>query len=326
MAGDSVFSKMFAKLFGGSTGDNTIVIDKATGSLAESVTTILADDKLDDVAKGAAMAATFEEFSEHLKSTLTAGPAVVKKEGESEMDLKALAKALGLPETATEADVTAAIAKNMAQTAALATNFAKMEGELRISKADFTAGELEFYNKMAGTDDDSATSDVAKKAFRLANHADRTVTIKAAAPPLPAYVQKLIDDNASMAKRLADIEAGGDLTALAKKAAEIGLPETEAATIQKAMTGDKDAVNKLLDFVKQATAVAKAGGVFKEFGSSTGTGVVSTPYDELVELSKAVRKADPKLSEAQAFTKVYEDPANAEIVRRERAANTPAAA
>ena len=150
--------------------------------------------------------------------------------------------------------------------------------------------------------------------------------MKSAEPPLPAHIQQILDDNAAMKKRLADLEAGGNLQSLTKRATEAGLPESEGATIQKALSGDKEAVEKLLEFIKTATAAAKVGGVFKEFGASGGTGVVSTAYDELAGLAKAIMKSDPKMTFPVAFAKVYEDPANIEIVKRERGENRPAAA
>jgi hypothetical protein len=47
--------------------------------------------------------------------------------------------------------------------------------------------------------------------------------------------------------------------------------------------------------------------------------------DQLNELVAAMRAAHPTLSEAQAFAQVYTDPANAELVQRERAENRPTA-
>jgi hypothetical protein len=51
--------------------------------------------------------------------------------------------------------------------------------------------------------------------------------------------------------------------------------------------------------------------------------------DELGELkakAAALRKVQPHLSAEQAFTKAYEDPANRDLVRRERLRNRPRAA
>ena len=66
-------------------------------------------------------------------------------------------------------------------------------------------------------------------------------------------------------------------------------------------------------------------GFDKNNSTGNGAGVETTAYDELTVLAKNLKKADPKLSDAQAFAKVYEDPANIEIVKRERGQNRPAA-
>lgn len=137
------------------------------------------------------------------------------------------------------------------------------------------------------------------------------------------FIQKIMDDNAAISKRLAELEAGGELVALTYQATNAGLPESEGATIQKALNGDKEAVKKLLGYVKVANAAARASGVFQEFGS--GTGVVTDAYDELAVLAKNLQKSDPRLSFSVAFSKVYEDPANYEIVKRERSENRPSA-
>lgn len=322
---ETKLSKMFSKLFGGQTEDNSVVIDKSVEGLAESISSILADDKIDDPAE--ALTKTFEQFSDHLKETLTAGPAVIKKEG-SDMDLTILKKALGLADTASEADVTKALADQQAAIVAANAGLKKMERELRVSKAEFTPAELDFYNKAADGDDDDGDDPKlkAKKAFRVASHPERATIMKTAEPALPSHIQKILEDSEKMAKRIAELEAGGSLVALTKQATDAGLAESEGVTIQNALKGDKAAIEKLLGFVKSAIETAKVGGVFKEFGSSSGTGVVTSAYDELAAKAKELQKADSKLSFSQAFAKVYEDPNNIEIVKKERADNRPAVA
>ncbi len=44
----------------------------------------------------------------------------------------------------------------------------------------------------------------------------------------------------------------------------------------------------------------------------------SASYDKLMAKGAELRKADPKLTEAQAFAKAYEDPANKELVAHDR--------
>lgn len=325
---------IFSRLFSGSGGgNNTVIIDKALEGLAESVGTIVTDAaNPEELSTG--LANTFGQFGDHLKKTLAAGTAVAKKEGQ-EMDLAVLKKALGLADTATEADVTNEIAKNVASTTTLAADMKKMNHELAMSKADFTAAELAFSKASYDAEEDDEMGDgdpkgngkpSRKKDFRLASHAERNAIMKAAEPPLPAHIQKIMLDNVAMAKRVAELEAGGNLVEMTKKAVELGLPETEAATLAKAYAGDKEAIEKLMTVTKSALAAARAGGVFKEFGTSGGTGVAETAVDQLNALAKDLQKRETALSFPQAFTKVYEDPSNSEIVKRERAENRPSAA
>lgn len=313
MAQPSSLSKIFSKLFGGGE-DNSVVIDKSVQGLAESITSILSDDKVDHAVE---LGKTFDQFSEHLKSTLTAGPAVIEKK-DTDMDIAVLKKSLGLADTATEAEVTKAITDQQAVIAATVASVKKLENELILSKAEFTPAESDFY-KAGLVEVESDT----KKAFREASHAERTTIMKSAEPPLPVHVQKIMDDNEALRKRLEVLEAGGSLASVTKMATEAGLPETEAATVQSALKGDVKAVEKLLGFIKTAQAAAEEGGVFKEFGTAHGAAVTGKAYDELMAKAEELRKGDPKLTQAAAFAKVYEDPANIAIVRRERGENRP---
>jgi hypothetical protein len=43
--------------------------------------------------------------------------------------------------------------------------------------------------------------------------------------------------------------------------------------------------------------------------------------DEITEKAQALRRRDPSLTEAQAFTKAYTDPVNRELSKRERRQN-----
>jgi hypothetical protein len=214
----------------------------------------------------------------------------------------------------------------------------KLQHENRILKADFTPAELEYYSKASTYDDEEEDTEgdgdpkgkgkpAKKKAFRLASHTERAAIMKAAAPALPPEIQKILDDNAAMAKRISDLEAGGSLVSLAKRATELGMPEAEAVTLQKAYQGDKASVDKLLEFIKSAVEQARLGGVFKEFGSSHGDGNGGDKaIDQLNALAKALAEKDSSLTMAKAFEKVYSDPKNADLVKRERAENRPVAA
>lgn len=323
MANESIFAKLFAKMTG---GDNTAVVDKANAGLAESIASILGDNTITPEQQAAALTESFEQHGEFLKSNLTAGPAVVHKEGGSQMDLVLLRKVLGLSDTATEDDVTKALAKQAADIAILTKRQAL---GVDILKADFSPDERAHYDKIGKAKADGSgepdENDVQKN-FRTATKSERAVLIKAAEPTVPEHVRKALEENEALKKRLAALEGSSELTVLNKKATDIGLLEAEGLTIQKAYAGDKTSVDRLLDFVKQGFAAAKAGGVFKELGAS-GSGSDLTPFEELTQKAKDLLVKEPAIGTVEkAFAKVYSDPANAALVAKERAGNRPAAA
>lgn len=299
--------------------DNGIVetIKRATTFLAESVSSILTSKTAD---KADLLEKTFDQFSEHLgnqvEKALAAGDAV-DKTMESDMDLKELKKALGLADTATEAEVTAAITKALTATKTSADALAKATIDLAIAKAAMSDDEKAHH--------DGLKDDDAKEKFRAMSGSERKAKM-AKRDELPEHIRKQLAEADDMRKRLAALEDKDELAVIAKRAIEIGLPEGEAATIQKAYRGDKTAVDKILDVVKALTAQVKAAGLFKEIGDGRNDGRTGSAYDELVAKADELRKKDTNLTKEQAFAKVYADPANADIAKRERAENRPHAA
>lgn len=310
----STKQSLFQKIFGGGSTSSTDVT-KATGALAQSVSTILADDKVTD--KGAALAKSFEQFEDHLSKTLTAGPAVVE-EGGSEMDLNILKKALGLADTATEADVTTAITKQREATEAATKAVAKMQHDLEIANANMDPTEKAHHDAL-GTEE-------ARKVFRALSKADRKVVIEKAAPPVPEYVQAILSQNAEMKKKLDEMSGSAELSVLQKKAVDHGLTESDGEVIQKAYRGDLASVDKLLGIIKADRIALRKAGFFKEFGTTQGGDQPEDPYQALMAKAQELRKSKPELTEAQAFEKVYADPTNAELVKKERLGNRPQAA
>jgi hypothetical protein len=234
------------------------------------------------------------------------------------MDINVLKKALGLADTATEADVTAAIAKQQKDTKDAAEAIAKINHDLEIAKAAMDSTELAHHDKL-GTEE-------AKKVFRALSKADRKVAIEKAAPPVPEYVQAILDQNAAMKKQLDALNGSQELITLQKKATDHGLTEADAEAIQKAYRGDSASVDKLLGIIKADRIALKKGGVFSEMGTTQGGDQPDDAYGALMAKAAELRKTKPDLTEAQAFEKVYADPANAELVKKERLKNRPNAA
>jgi hypothetical protein len=169
---------------------------------------------------------------------------------------------------------------------------------------------------------DGLKDDDAKKKFRSLSRAERAERMKKR-DDLPEDVRKKLDEHDELKKRLAALEDGKALEGFKKQAIEAGLPEADGETLQKAYRGDKSAVDKIVDVVKALTAQVKAAGLFKEVGDRRTGGAVITAYDELVGKADELRKTETSLTKEQAFAKVYADPANAELVRRERGENRP---
>jgi hypothetical protein len=109
-----------------------------------------------------------------------------------------------------------------------------------------------------------------------------------------------------------------------KKATDLGLDAKHGEIIRKAYAGDADARVKLEGLMKGLAEAARVGKVFAEFGTTEGEGVKSAA-DEMDAEVAALRKADPKLSVAKAFTAVYTDPSKADLKKRYDAETSPLA-
>jgi hypothetical protein len=135
-----------------------------------------------------------------------------------------------------------------------------------------------------------------------------------------------------IAKRLADAE--GDRAMLkaliekdekqtfAKRATDLGLTVDQGELLRKAHHGDVASLQSVEDIIGTMTKAMRAaqstGLIFKEFGAqgeTRGTTAMDQLNAKADELSKSEIGKD--LSQQQAFAKVYADPANAEIVKRE---------
>jgi hypothetical protein len=122
-----------------------------------------------------------------------------------------------------------------------------------------------------------------------------------------------------MTKTLREVGEHG-FTKMIEKYAKTVYPElTREQAFTKVFTADDD----------EGRAIRRAHAISKQ-------GVADEPDDddeaddedalaELETLAAEVRRRCPQLSKAQAFTKVYTDPANAKLAQRERAANRPKA-
>jgi hypothetical protein len=213
------------------------------------------------------------------------------------------------------------------QASLLGETFSKFEAQLgnEVEKLNVETAVTKDFDmtaiaKALGLAEDAKEDEVLKavellKAAPKAEEKEEEVVVAKAEPaPLPEHVVKALQEGEDLKKRIAALEDERELAGFAKRAGEIGLPETDAVVLQKAYRGDKASIDALLGYVKAAQTQAKKAGLFTEIGSA-GRGA-ATAFDEITAKAEELRKADKKLSKAQAFARVYEDSDNSELVMR----------
>ena len=138
-----------------------------------------------------------------------------------------------------------------------------------------------------------------------------------------AELAKAAAEKEELAKRLAILEDERELAQFAKKATEIGLPEGKADVLRKARKGDAASVDEVFEMLKAAHSALEQGEVFKEYGSAQPSS--GDEMDALNAKAAELRKANPELTQDQAFARAYSDPANRALAKAERRKNRPAA-
>jgi hypothetical protein len=227
--------------------------------------------------------------------------------------------------------VTAGLAKALpealkAGTADITKALADAQAELAVLK--MSADEKDHCDKQ-GMDD------AARKAFAAKSPEDRKAAMTKAADKdkLPPEITKALegangdlkkanDTIADMQKRLAAHDEREAKATFEKRATDLGLKAEDGEIMRKAYGGDAGAQTEL---DKRIAAMAKSlktaqdsSGIFREFGKQGEDGTGGDAYAKLTQKADELRKADTKLSPEQAFTKVYTDPANAEIAMQYR--------
>jgi ABC-type thiamine transport system substrate-binding protein len=93
------------------------------------------------------------------------------------------------------------------------------------------------------------------------------------------------------------------------KAAEVNLvgKADEVGDMLKAIAKTDSALaDKVMGILKTAHARIQESGLFTEIGKENPSGAVTSAYDKIVAKAAELRKTSPALTEAQAFTKVYD--------------------
>lgn len=280
---------------------------KGTSALQESVLSILKDDDVTD--KSVQISDSLKQFADYIEQilpgdvgkSLAAGIAAsVGQPGNptGEVMTPELKKALGLPETATEADVLKAIAdKDEALT--------KSNEELEKAKAKAPPAD-------DGDEDDANMAKALKDGEAFKTPEGVIITKKAVGE---ATFQVLKSQNDRLVKTEADLakarEADED-RAFAKRAEEIGCTSDFGVTLKKAYAGDETAQAELEKQIQALNKQVDEGNLFKSFGH----GEEGTATAEFTAKVEEVKKADPKLTDPQAYTKAYTDPGNRDLVKR----------
>lgn len=131
-------------------------------------------------------------------------------------------------------------------------------------------------------------------------------------------LKKERSEKEALLKRMAVLEEKDQLANFSKRAADIGLTGAgDGEMLLKVHRGDPEAIKKMEDRIKALAAQVASGDLFKTFGHNN-PGASATAHDQLVAKAAEIRKADPKLTAEQAYTKAMDDPANRELVTMEK--------
>ncbi len=308
---------------------------RGTQALERSLLSIIQDDAAMD--KTSMIAQSLQQFTDYIEQTmpgdvgksLAAGiaasagqPGTPLEKGEPmSTELK---KALGLPENASDADCLKALALKDAYAGMTSIHKAFMENPRatlpdggKDAFAKMSVDERDAYMKAKPCVEPDADEEIAKvlksgNAFRAT---DGTVILKAQVGDAVFAVLK--SQNDLLAKQAADLAKSKDreeLAVFAKRAVDAGLPESFGDTLRKAYAGDAAAQTEMEKRLAALTAQIDAGDVFKSFGHSSDNNAGAA--GELAAKVAEVRKALPNLTYEQAYTQVYTDRGNADIVKR----------
>ena len=255
--------------------------------------------------------------------------------------MKAIAKQLGLPETATEAEITAALVKN-ADALAKADVLAKMSAKHKAFHEGLSGKKADDFASMSSEDRDAMMAKAAPPApesieaqiqkgdaFRAAN--GQVLTKKDFGTEAGfEYAKAQEADNAKLktdVAKAADAALLGDFTKRAEPLTYIG-KSTELGQllfdINKA-----DSTGKLAPAIelvlKTANDKVQKGGVFTEFGKSADTGAGGSAAAILKAKAAEIKKADTtgRMTDAIAYQKAAD--ADPELWQRVRAEEKQAA-
>jgi hypothetical protein len=280
----------------------------ATRALEDSLTSILKDDAV--TVKPPMVAQSLQQFADHVETimpgqlgkSLAEGIAALAGETGATVHkgvpmTDEMKKALGLDASASDADVVKAIG-------ALNDTVAK-------AKTDAEEAAAKDKEKKEADGDDVAKMLATGDAFRAI---DGTVITKAKAGDLYAVFKSQNDALAKQADELSKARDREEETGFAKRATDIGFGAEFGSTLRKAYGGDAAAQTEIEKRITGLQAQVAAGDVFKNFGHNNPA--VGSAAEEFMAKVDEVKKANPSLTDAQAYSKAYTDPSNGDIKKR----------
>jgi hypothetical protein len=264
---------------------------RAQSALQQSIQSIMGDDSV--AGKGAMIQQSLDEFCEYigqlvpsdstnalaqgLQATLPAPAANAENPTP-----QALKKALGLPATATGAEMLDTI-----------------EALTKATKADERGGDVA---KMLTAGD----------AFEAA---DGAIVFKSKVGNETFAILKA--QNAEIAKQAGELAKRDETEATAKfekRAADLGFEPSFGATLRKANGGDAATQTKVEKRIAGLNHQIEEGALFMSFGKSSPK--EGSAESEFLAKVDAARKADPKLTHAQAYARIYKSRDNAALIQR----------
>lgn len=281
-------------------------VSDAAAALSNSINEIMADEDLTKMAKQEAIQEAIDQHTEHLNGVIPEG-------------IQDALKSIGL----TTASVVNKGDDDMSEVADLKKQLDALKEELAVSK--LSPAEREYYDSMTkagkkppfgkddgdgdedGKDDDGDGDgkDGKAKKFLKMSSAERRVAMDEAYR-VPAHIQKQLAETEELRKRLASLESDREIATLQKRAEDIGMSKSDADLLQKAYRGDRTAVDTLLTKIGALNAQVTEAGLFREVGGQgRADGVGGSAHDQIMAAARELRKSNPKLTEAQAYAKVY---------------------
>jgi hypothetical protein len=114
-----------------------------------------------------------------------------------------------------------------------------------------------------------------------------------------------IEKNRKENEVLKEAELSREYIAKGVEVAAVGAGDEIGTLLKSIAKLDSTLAGKVFDVLKSADAKIRTGGLFIEIGKESGTEGAKA-YDKIVAKAAELRKTCPELSDAQAFTKVYD--------------------